>query len=202
MKASSAVGSWWGLREGCWRHKTCRSLDRWQDLETWVGLAASAGQLGFGQSWGLPRSPPAFTLTTSPRASAVLSLLTLSILPAATVQARANSEPGLISCLVTLSHLLSPEQPEGIMGRWELEIFRSAPCREGLLGTSPEGPFPVARWGFMACAEEGRGSRGPERRGMGCVGCETIWETSRTSKESFCFWNLELRVFHTQNFCD
>lgn len=27
------------------------------------------------------------------------------------------------------------------MGKWQLEIFRNAPCREGLLGTSPMGPF-------------------------------------------------------------
>lgn len=32
---------------------------------------------------------------------------------------------------------------------------------------------------------------------MDCVGCETIWETSRTSKEKFCFWNLEFSQSHS-----
>lgn len=200
MKGSRAARGWWGLREGCWCHKTCRSLDRRQDLETRVGLAASASQRGFGQSWGLPQSPPAFTLTNSPRASAVLSLLTLSILPAATVQARAND--GHVATLriradILPGYSLTLAQPRAAWGgRGEVEIrdFSEAPhAGNGSWAPAPTDPFPVVRWGLMACAEEGGGSRRPKRGGVGYVGCET----SRTSKEEFGFWNLEFSLSHS-----
>lgn len=133
MKASRGAGGWWVLREGCWRRKTCRSLDRRQDLETRVGLAASAGQLGFSQSWGLPQSLPAFALTTSPRASAALSLLTLSILPAATVEAKAND--GHVATLRTRTDILpgysltlvQPRAAWGARGQVGIRDFSEVP---------------------------------------------------------------------------
>lgn len=116
MKVKNAgVENWWDVREECRCHKIPQSLNRRERPGSFARP---------GWSWGLPRTPPAFTLTTSPKASAVLSLLTLSILPAAMVQARENygrvailrTQAGLTSWVFSSSVSVSSGQPETIMG--------------------------------------------------------------------------------------
>ena len=183
MKVKNAAESWWCLRE-CWCHKIPRSLDRRAEpgkvgrpgnfsrpIWPWPELRSAADPAICFHSDDFPQSIKCtfFTYTFHPACCYGLSQKTLW------PSSNSQNPSGLTSCLVSSSYLVSPEQPEKIMGRGYVEIFRSAPHREGLMGSSSHwAPSLSHAVGFMAWAEEGRRCRLRETRGMGCVGCETI----------------------------
>lgn len=69
-------------------------------------------------------------------------------------------------------------------------------------GPLPNGPLLVACLWVHGMDWGRKGKQTHESGGVGSVGCEIIWQTSRISKESFVsgIWNSNF--FHSQHFCD
>lgn len=190
------------MREERWCYKAPPSLDGGQAWQPHL-----AGHLGLGQNWGLPQIPPGFTLMTSPRTSVTLSFLTLSTFPAAMVQARGNY--GQVAILRTQAGLtllpgfpLLLAQPRAAWEDHGEVVFRdSQKCHmQGRTpGPLPNGPLLVACLWVHGMDWGRKGKQTHESGGVGSVGCEIIWQTSRISKES-CFWNLEFKLFSQSTF--